>query len=166
MTETRQCKKCGATHPLTRDHFGSTKSGGFRWQCRRCMAAATRQWAKANPDRTRTREQRRQKLNDGFVITDELKRRLLRQQHNVCALCGTTILGLTGCDVDHLIPLAKGGSNRESNLVAAHRHCNREKSAKTLREYYRWRQLNHLPLSKFHNDKTIAALDHETRSVS
>jgi 5-methylcytosine-specific restriction endonuclease McrA len=130
------------------------------------MAAASREWARANPGKIRIREARRQELNNGFVITDDLKRRLLGQQHHLCALCGTAINGLAGCDVDHLIPLAKGGSNHESNLVAAHRQCNREKCAKTLREYHQWRQLNRLPRSTFQNEKTLSALGHETRRVS
>ena len=40
------------------------------------------------------------------------------------------------CQVDHLTPVAQGGSNDQSNLVLAHRTCNQEKANKTLREYF------------------------------
>lgn len=158
MSGTRQCRKCGAVYPLNRENFGSNGSGGFRWQCRRCMAAASRKWAQENPDRIHVREQRRQARNQGFTITEDLKRRLLREQANVCALCGMAIASISKCDVDHLVPLARGGTNHESNLVAAHRQCNKEKAAKTLAEYRQWRQLNRLPASRYRSWKTDNAL--------
>lgn len=32
-------------------------------------------------------------------------------------------------EIDHWIPLAKGGTNHISNLVLAHKRCNRDKAA-------------------------------------
>ncbi len=159
MGLTQQCKKCGEVLPLDRDHFGSQRNGNFRGQCRKCMAARTREWARLNPKRIAQREERRQELNRGFAITDELKRKLLREQRSVCALCGSAIANLRECDVDHLLPLAKGGTNLESNLVASHRQCNKEKHAKTLREYVAWRERNRMSRSTFDSPKIRKALD-------
>ena len=159
MGLTQQCKKCDEVLPLDRDHFGSTANGGYRGVCRKCIAANSKKWAKANPNRIAQRENRRQQLQRGFVITDELKKKLLREQRSFCALCGDVITSIQDCDVDHLLPLAKGGTNKESNLVASHRQCNREKHAKTLREYVVWRERNRMPRSTFDNPKIRKALD-------
>ena len=50
--------------------------------------------------------------------------------------------------IDHIIPLARGGTDELDNVQAAHRHCNRMKSDKTAealanqsgpRSYVTWR---------------------------
>lgn len=48
-----------------------------------------------------------------------------------CAYCGAEDAG----HVDHLIPLARGGSAFPSNLVPACRPCNQRKSWRTAREF-------------------------------
>lgn len=45
--------------------------------------------------------------------------------------------------VDHIIPLAQGGTNKLSNLTMACRSCNRQKGTKSLREYARYFELHH-----------------------
>lgn len=158
ITNQRICRSCNRSWPLTREYFGSTPSGGHRYQCRLCVREVTKRWAKANPERLHQRERARQKRNAGFSITSELKSRLLSEQGHRCGLCGVGIRDIGDCDVDHLQPLAKGGSNDIVNLVAAHRQCNKEKAAKTLRAYAAWRRLNRLPESTFDSPKIRQAL--------
>ena len=57
----------------------------------------------------------------------------------ICHVCGMTMLrSLRGINhplawvVDHVIPLARGGSDHPDNMLPAHRVCNRIKSAKPL----------------------------------
>lgn len=52
--------------------------------------------------------------------------RILRRDRGVCHVCGKP-----GADeVDHLVPVAGGGSDHESNLAAIHRRpCHARKSA-------------------------------------
>ena len=47
-----------------------------------------------------------------------------------CAYCGIPILGKSGVQVDHIVPLAGLGINRTFNTVAACPRCNRLKSDK------------------------------------
>lgn len=64
------------------------------------------------------------------------------QQGGVCPLCGQG--GLTprlaangeGCEVAHIIPRASGGHNGLSNIVLAHKRCNREMGRRTPRQYW------------------------------
>jgi 5-methylcytosine-specific restriction protein A len=54
------------------------------------------------------------------------RRRILERDHHICHLCGQP-----GADtVDHITPLADGGTDNERNLAAAHDHpCHRHKTA-------------------------------------
>ena len=54
----------------------------------------------------------------------DLREQVLARDRYTCAYCG----GLAG-QVDHVVPLAKGGSNALTNLVAACRRCNNPKGA-------------------------------------
>ena len=44
-------------------------------------------------------------------------------------------------EIDHIIPLSRGGCNCDENLVEAHGGCNRSKLTKTPLEYYMWLDL-------------------------
>lgn len=72
--------------------------------------------------------------------TEEAKYKRARtkilQTQETCALCGKPVdKGLKyphplSATVDHIIPLAKGGTNAADNLQLAHWTCNRQKSDK------------------------------------
>ena len=55
-----------------------------------------------------------------------------------CWYCGCQLkhgVGPTSITREHLLPRARGGSNRRENIVAACRSCNVSKQAKTVEEY-------------------------------
>ncbi|WP_442854274.1 HNH endonuclease [Brevundimonas sp. Root608] len=56
---------------------------------------------------------------------------------DACRYCGAP-LGKGG-EVDHLTPVARGGTSGISNLTLACTPCNRAKLAKTLDEFLEWR---------------------------
>lgn len=65
---------------------------------------------------------------------------VLARDHNACVYC-TTPLSEDSFVLDHLLPVAKGGTNRKHNLVAACEVCNQRRSDSDpihfLRENYR-----------------------------
>lgn len=77
-----------------------------------------------------------QKYYERERFTTEEKYAILRKSKGKCSHCGREIY--IGCQttsdrtmtVDHFIPLFKGGSNRELNLVALCMDCNKEKDDK------------------------------------
>lgn len=58
----------------------------------------------------------------------------------ICAYCG----GLATV-IDHILPIALGGTNDLANLTPACRDCNHEKHAMTVDEWKTWRQAAGLP---------------------
>lgn len=59
-------------------------------------------------------------------IPPEVKKYVLERDKYRCQSCGKTNLETT-LNIDHIIPLAKGGSNDISNLQTLCSHCNQKK---------------------------------------
>lgn len=79
------------------------------------------------------------KINKKFVIhgrvmfSKKFKRRIFKRDGNKCKNCGFD----KTLTVDHIIPLAQGGSNRDNNLQTLCHRCNQEKAANIHHQYIR-----------------------------
>ena len=68
---------------------------------------------------------------DRRLFTAEEKKELYEYGDKKCAICENLILCIDDCEIDHIIPFAKGGKTELSNAQIVHRFCNREKSDAT-----------------------------------
>lgn len=100
---------------------GKSNAAYRRWYERnRIVKAAT---LKAYQSARRAR-----KANAGtFVVTDKDARRIMR---NGCAYCTSA-----ATEMDHIIPIARGGRHAIGNLVGSCRPCNRSKNHRTITEW-------------------------------
>lgn len=62
-------------------------------------------------------------------ISRTLRARVFDKANGCCHLCGGKITASDAWDVDHVLPLALGGSDNESNFAPAHQVCHRGKTA-------------------------------------
>jgi 5-methylcytosine-specific restriction endonuclease McrA len=66
-------------------------------------------------------------------VSPNLIRRLLNQQYHICPLCKRWLSygpdGGQAMHIDHIVPIAKGGTHEESNLQITHARCNMKKAA-------------------------------------
>ena len=88
-----------------------------------------RAWKKANPEKVKAdaNVRRARKLAaEGFHTSDEIKA-LFKAQKGKCAYCLKSIRN--GYHVDHVIPLARGGTNWITNIAVACARCNTSKGA-------------------------------------
>jgi hypothetical protein len=92
----------------------------------------TRQWAKDNPEKARANAQvskaRRRGIGaEGLHTGDDIKR-IMKDQKGRCAYCRKKV----GKEyhIDHIIPLAKGGTNFARNIQITCAKCNMEKHAR------------------------------------
>ena len=100
------------------------------------------EWEKRNPELVRLgkkaykhRRRAKQALGGSFIARDVQE--ILQLQKHKCAICRKK-LGRTH-HVDHIIPLAKGGTNDRRNIQIAHPRCNTQKAAKDPIDFMRSR---------------------------
>lgn len=68
----------------------------------------------------------------GTLAGYELREYLLEKWERSCAYCGAKEIPL---QVEHIVPVARGGSNRVSNLALACEPCNQAKGTRTAAEF-------------------------------
>lgn len=68
------------------------------------------------------RSQKRKRFNAGLSAV------LAKRQHYRCAHCGLLFVPGDAMELDHFIPLAKGGGNHLRNMRLCHASCNRAKA--------------------------------------
>lgn len=87
-------------------------------------------WEKANPDALRINRKNRKsrERSAGGKLSTGLISKLFQLQKGICPCCSI----LLGVDyhLDHIIPIALGGRNDDSNMQLLRRRCNQQKSAK------------------------------------
>lgn len=99
-------------------------------ESRAAAVERTRQWCEQNPEKHRTSRKNRKynrRAREGGGMTAAELRQWEAAQKKVCHWCGVR------CDdheIDHRVPLAKGGKHERRNLVISCRPCNRRKGAR------------------------------------
>lgn len=63
----------------------------------------------------------------------KIKKRIMRRDGRKCRICGNT----EHLTLDHIIPVSKGGSNRDNNLMVLCLGCNQKKAANIYHEFIR-----------------------------
>lgn len=96
-------------------------------------------WRKLNLVNLRIKEQNRRalKASNGGVLSKDLVDRLFKLQKGKCACCGEPL----GNDfhMDHIMPLALGGANEDSNIQLLKQKCNNQKHIKDPIEFMQLR---------------------------
>jgi len=94
------------------------------------VKAAISKWMAAHPSAWRIYRQNRRarKLENGGKLSRGLSAKLFKLQRGKCPCCKKPL----GEDfhLDHIMPLARGGSNTDNNIQLLRASCNQQKSAK------------------------------------
>ena len=156
----KRCWRCQRVKPLSDFFNNSSEHDGVTSMCKICHGAykrefrkgnrekvnrQSRSWCRRNPDKRRAtieRRRSREKGADGEFDARDIKR-LRKSQKNTCVYCGLNPHchgALFTYQVDHIIPLSRGGTNNPSNLQLLCPHCNQSKRGKTHAEYLEWLQ--------------------------
>ena len=139
------CQKCFNEYPETREFFGQYKNErngnikiGFRNTCRKCIAENTARYDKKNPESALRRSSNRQ-LREALTVGVTPKDLPSLRMHlgDTCRYCSAPLNGMG--EIDHLTPIARGGTNNTNNLTLACSSCNKAKTSKTFDEYLNWR---------------------------
>ena len=142
------CKKCGVQKQLNTDNFNLLSSGYWRGTCKTCMAENTMLHYQRDPKKVVARVDKYKKAlaEAGGSFNEKDVEIIRRRLKDCCAYCGLALNGFG--EVDHVIPVSRGGNSFPSNLTLACRTCNRDKSNKTVEEFIQWRISLNLPIRK------------------
>lgn len=133
--KTKECKNCGANFVT---EYGKTNEDFCSDKCRRRMKNRKRRLYEKNIRMARA-------INNGRVDKDITLDRLSARDNGLCHICnkkvdeedyiindeGYLICGDMYPSIDHVIPIAKGGTHTWDNVKLAHRLCNSYKGDKT-----------------------------------
>lgn len=93
--------------------------------------AANAAWYGANPEARKIKDQNRRarKIGSGGILSKDLSVRLFKLQRGKCACCHAS-LDKVVTHMDHIMPLALDGENKDSNVQLLCQPCNQQKHAK------------------------------------
>jgi hypothetical protein len=124
---TKVCGACSTRKP-TADFYKISKPGKdpYAGYCRDCNRLKYKQWVADNSERSRVRHhtRRARKREAEGKYTAENIARIKKEQRGRCAVCRKR---LKQFQIDHIIPLAKGGTNFSNNIQLLCPGCNRTK---------------------------------------
>ena len=96
-----------------------------------------------------------------------LKNELMKRQNRICTYCGYRRMA-TSMDIDHMIPVSRGGSNDKSNLQVICRRCNLRKGQMTdgeFRQRYAALGVPSTPMTPPNHRISQAEFSRETRNT-
>lgn len=117
------------------------KSGKWNEANREKVADIRRKWAESNPERIRAiRHSRRAKVKgNGGKLSPNIVQTLMILQKGRCACCKKSLE--EGYHLDHIMPIALGGSNSDENVQLLTPKCNLSKGTKHPIDYMRGKGL-------------------------
>lgn len=140
---TKRCSKCH--RELARSEFYKNKGrpDGIQTVCKTCTRRNNEAWRTANPgahrrhyadhelspeevDARHVRRHAWRARQVGTFVEDVHKLVLLERDDGVCGICGGDVDPLN-FDIDHIVPLSRGGEHSYANTQTAHPICNSKK---------------------------------------
>lgn len=61
------------------------------------------------------------------------RRAIYERDEGICHICGIAV-DFEDYEIDHIVPVSRGGGSEPENLATSHRRCNRKKAARLLEE--------------------------------
>ena len=138
----RRCSKCKADLPADLEHFGSKKTGkwGLDSACKPCRAAQGWEYGQRRGIEWRSEKASKSRAKRQGAPGSHTHRETWEQfdrQRGTCFYCGVKLRRVwkDGWVEEHVVPVARGGSNGIENIVIACCSCNLKKSVKDPQDF-------------------------------
>lgn len=136
------CKSCARTSAKKWDLLNAEKkkarNAAWHRKNREKVISRVAKYHKEYPELTRIYGQnyRAKKKKNGGELSRNLPQILMKLQNGKCACCKEKLVKY---DMDHIIPVSKGGENIDKNIQLLCQSCNRAKGARDAIEFMRSR---------------------------
>ena len=127
MRAIKTCTNCGISYPIEEFANRAASPDGKVYDCCACRNLKSRL---ASFRRRYEKYSKSPRLNVCDNLHGNDLRKVCEMQHYKCYLCGGYAY-----NVDHIIPLSKGGKNKIENLLAICRSCNASKGNRISGQY-------------------------------
>lgn len=98
--------------------------------------ARTAEWNRKNPEHARwlmRKEDAKRRAREREVFIEAVDHRVVFERDNgICGICKLDVDKMSPWEVDHIVPISKGGLHAYANVQLAHRKCNRSKAARLI----------------------------------
>jgi len=101
----------------------------YREQNRKKLAVRSKKWREDNPEIYKSICRRMNFRRRGAAVPKSVKLDLIMKNKD-CAICKLDLNG--DVQIDHILPVSKGGTSEFGNLQAVHSLCNQRKGANIL----------------------------------
>lgn len=132
------CGRAYFCRGLCKHHYGKAKSKAWRAENPGRDVASHREWRKRNPELARERARllrARRRAQEAGVEQERVDYAVVLKLHGRwCHICDSEIAPEGELHMDHVIPIARGGSHTYRNVRPSHAKCNRWKGARLLSE--------------------------------
>ncbi len=126
----RNARERTARWKTTNPIKAATSRSEFYQRNKERLLAKNREWVQANPDKRRASELRSEARRRGARVGDTISRPEAYERFNgLCHICGGAV-SRDKFEIEHVIPIIKGGEHSWSNIAIAHPKCNRSKGGK------------------------------------
>lgn len=125
----RERERCRQWH---RDHPGVNAANTQAWRARNAdhVREKNKQWYAANKEWSAASSAKRRALMRATATEPVNYLRVIAEHGMHCHICGSAIQTRNHLNMDHVYPLARGGSHTYGNIRPSHRWCNQKKSSK------------------------------------
>jgi len=118
----------------------SEKIANYNFKHKARRSELTKIWKKENPERHKIHQKvgahnKRARLKKiGGKLSTKIILKMLHDQWGLCYWCGEDIL--KKYEVEHIIPISRGGDNSKDNVALSCRACNAQKNNKLPEEWF------------------------------
>lgn len=131
---------CPNGHEYTKENTYINPNSGYR-RCRMCISKSAAKWNKENPDKKSEQNKKwwrehgikrtgiAQQRNSINMVERVYRSILFERDKGICGICGLPV-DPNIWQVDHIIPIAKGGEHSYKNAQVSHPLCNAKKGDK------------------------------------
>jgi 5-methylcytosine-specific restriction endonuclease McrA len=96
--------------------------------------ARTAQWMRTHPEHARMlgrkQDAKRRAIEQNAFVEVVDHRVVFARDHGICGICKEPVDPMSRWEIDHIVPIMRGGLHSYANVQLAHRKCNRSKGAK------------------------------------